>query len=941
MSFNAFNTFAYNDSDVESPRIKNKSRVRLGTKRILLSSDEEDDTSQPVSTVLTSSSGSSPWLETRNPGTITSYEKSQNITAAVYQRKVIRSLIPKRLVPGMPMRETYVDLEDKKPEEVITADMKKIFSKSNVIRDSLLHKALDDDFDPFQQTFKKTTELRAKEREDRISSRAIDNELSTRVVNGKKRRVDLDSDGDDNIIDTPRTVAGDSKSNTRECPVAIDLTNSPTTTLFHGDKTKLEKVRETIVADPDDDAWSEGLTKAQLKSRASSIISQCEVVSKTLRKCLQQWEGNGLSTRIAHQESDCVNLIKMDERLTKGVEGSYSIDGRKSIVTEDEIAVCCPGLKLNGYQLVGVNWLKLLHENSVNGVLADDMGLGKTVQTIAFLGWLSLKTQLPKRDNQHRKRPHLIVVPASTLSNWQNEFSKFCPSLSVYTYHGTQNERTELRYTLKSLIPEGGVDVILSTYTIFEREACKQDRGFIYSQKFNFLILDEAHCIKNADSSRYANLNAIKTDHRLLLSGTPVQNDLSELLAMLSFLMPSVFGREDCELMMEAFGWQKGCKQSTNSDALSLQQLKSMLAPFVLRRLKRDVLDQLTEKTSELCLLDMSDMQKNIYEGIISRYANKNKNKFIKMTSSVDELGSSVKQPDLSFADDVLQQFSGSEAKHLFTSLRKAANHPLLLRVHYTDEKIIHRIAHKAFDGGYFGDKCTFDRVLQELENFSDYDIHQLCLEYSGLEEYKLEAKSLYDSPKMQYLRVLLPKLRSEGHRMLVFSQWTRLLDLLEILLQDMEMPFLRLDGSTPIADRQVLIDSYSNDVNIPVFLLSTKAGGLGINLTAADTVILHDLDFNPENDKQAEDRCHRIGQTKPVSIYRLVCKGTVDEDIFEMGQRKRQLSQAVLSDHRKSDCITPTTNKKKGGNGKEDDELNLISKILSKAITKNLGRVK
>jgi SWI/SNF-related matrix-associated actin-dependent regulator of chromatin subfamily A containing DEAD/H box 1 len=222
--------------------------------------------------------------------------------------------------------------------------------------------------------------------------------------------------------------------------------------------------------------------------------------------------------------------------------------------------------------------------------------------------------------------------------------------------------------------------------------------------------------------------------------------------------------------------------------------------------------------------------------------------------------------------------------------------------------------------------------VLQEIETFSDYDLHQLCLQYEGsLGKYSLAAETLYDSPKMNYLRDLLPRLQHEGHRMLLFSQWTRLLDLLEILLNDMEMPFLRLDGSTPIAERQDLIDQFSREDAIPVFLLSTKAGGLGINLTAADTVILHDLDFNPENDKQAEDRCHRIGQTKPVTIYRLVCKDTVDEDIYDMGERKRQLSQAVLSDHRSP---------QKGGGqharpAKEDDELNLISRILSKALNK------
>jgi SWI/SNF-related matrix-associated actin-dependent regulator 1 of chromatin subfamily A len=932
-----FNAFAYNESEPDTPIVKkNVARTsaagKHAKKTVLLSSDDEEveRSSSNIAASTVTSSGSSPWLETRNPSTISPSEKVANISTAISQRKVIRSLIPKKLIPGMPPRVDIDEDEDEKKEpSVTTVDMKKLLSKSNLIRDSLLDKALDDNYDPLEEFRMKNAALRAKERENRIANRTNNgSETTTKLTN--KRRLNLDSDSDDDGAPTPRS--------NKQIKNTIDLTDSPTPVAVKEKKQKRVKEQFVEVNDSDDGGWNEEMTKAELKNRASQIISHCESVSSRLRKSLQQWEGNRSSSRIGgqNQTSDCVNLIAIDQSVAKTADGNYSTNGQKSVLSDEDIAMCCPGLKLNGYQLVGVNWLKLLYENKVNGVLADDMGLGKTVQTISFLGWLSLHYQLSKAEKQqyqekdqdhHQKRPHLIVVPASTLSNWQNEFKKFCPSLVVHTYHGTQNERTELRYLLKSLIPKGEVDVILSTYTIFEREACKQDRGFIYSQKFNFLVLDEAHCIKNADSSRYSNLNAIKTNHRLLLSGTPVQNNLSELLAMLSFLMPSVFGREDCELMMEAFGWQKESMSSNgNNDALSLKQLKSMLAPFVLRRLKRDVLDQLTDKHNELRLLEMPEMQKNIYEGIINRYTTK-KNKLAKGGSSGDE-GKDITE------EDVLNNFSGTEAKHLFTALRKAANHPLLLRVHYVDENVIQRVAHKAYEGGHFGDKCTFDRVLQEMETFSDYDIHQLCLQYSGLEKYQLSADTLYDSPKMQHLRQLLPELQSQGHRMLLFSQWTRLLDLLEILLQDMGMRFLRLDGSTPIAERQMLIDTYSTDLTIPVFLLSTKAGGLGINLTAADTVILHDLDFNPENDRQAEDRVYRIGQTRPVTIYRLVCKGTVDEDIYEMGERKRKLSQAVLSDHRSGEG-SATPKKKSAAHG-NDDDLNLIGKILSKALNKH-----
>jgi SWI/SNF-related matrix-associated actin-dependent regulator of chromatin subfamily A containing DEAD/H box 1 len=264
------------------------------------------------------------------------------------------------------------------------------------------------------------------------------------------------------------------------------------------------------------------------------------------------------------------------------------------ILSDEYFKDICPGLVLKAYQLVGVNWLKLLHENNINGVLADDMGLGKTVQSVAFLGWLK-----NSRPSSAESTAHLIVVPASTLSNWENELRRFCPSLSVVSYHGTQNERAELRYDLKRDIRAGRVDVVLSTFTIFERESGKDDRSFLYKQNFEYLIVDEAHCLKVSTSARFTNMNAIRAGHRLLLSGTPVQNDLGELLSLMSFTMPKLFRNIDIEDVLEGFGWdKKSGVPSSSSSSVSINQLRGMLAPFVLRRIKSDVLDQLVDKVS-------------------------------------------------------------------------------------------------------------------------------------------------------------------------------------------------------------------------------------------------------------------------------------------------------------------------------------------------------
>jgi len=872
--------------------------------------------------------------------------------------------------------------------------------------------------------------------------------------------------------DTGRPISGS---------LVVDLTdNTPPRRQHRGNG----KPKTAAVLDNSDESDQEGWAyadkgKTDVMTRAQKILRQCKSVSHNLRTALVQWSGGGsdkapgsgsgsvgVHEAPAGEEQGCLNItsINMQPSATAGADA----EAISEILTEVHIRVKCPDLTLKDYQFVGVNWLKLLYQYNINGVLADDMGLGKTVQTVAFLGWIKSQQELR---GKRVKRPHLIVVPASTLSNWLNEMKRFCPALSVVNYHGSQAERSEMRRYLRRHADD--VDVIFSTYTIFERESGADDRHFLYGQSFDYLVLDEAHCIKNSASSRFHNLNRLNTKHRLLLSGTPVQNDVSELLSLLSFLMPRVFAQQDCALLLEAFGWNSSSTREkvdhkSKANALQIKQLRSMMAPFVLRRIKRDVLTQLVDKIGVVTKVKMTTRQASVYEGILLEYAAKkerqrllvmqqdeqinrlNMVKSFKMKTS--ESTSSLSSLDLSlaeraprgaataaaaamsaqskifnstslsvglnkrkFEDEVVDltveaaqpkvglesspvrvasngdltlldadtTMSSSEAKHLFTTLRKAANHPLLLRIRYSDTVVLDRIAQVAHNHGHFGQQCDVARVRQELDGFSDFDLHQLCAEYPKyLSSYTLPAEVLYDSPKMVQLKEMLPKLISENHRVLIFSQWTRLLDLLEVLLNEMDLGFLRLDGSTPVAERQALIDMFNvpstapppgpsstNGVvelvsdsdeesasssasssssdsssfpslssssssstqtryNVNIFLLSTKAGGLGINLTSADTVILHDLDFNPENDRQAEDRCHRIGQTKPVTVYKLVTDDTVDVDIFNMGERKQVLSNAVLGDNRGA-------KKARAGEADTADDIGAIGRILQGALAR------
>ena len=419
-----------------------------------------------------------------------------------------------------------------------------------------------------------------------------------------------------------------------------------------------------------------------------------------------------------------------------------------------------------------------------------------------------------------------------------------------------------------------------------------------------------------------------------------MQNNANELLTLLAFLMPGVFGNRIGAVLAEVFkvegggnggGGGKGKGKRKAQDEQTLSSLRSMLAPFVLRRLKADVLSQLVDKDVRSVAVAPTDFQRKVYESIIighgrrkerqrqaaaeDRAVNKmlddkapasasspagkrgkaaagagkgaGKESAVDLTGDDDEevvavtliddaaaasasgaepvsaaadssSSSSSSSSILSLAAESISDLSDKDARHLFTALRKAASHPLLLRVRYQDDAVLDTIAKVCFVNDHFGDKTTLPRVREELNTYSDFDLHQICCTYEGqqrLGSFKLPDQVLYDSPKMLKLRELLPPLVEAGHHTLIFSQWTRTMDLLEELMRDLGIAYLRLDGSTPVRERQQLIDTFSEG-QIPVFILSTKAGGLGINLTQADTVILHDLDFNPENDRQV---CARV----------------------------------------------------------------------------------
>ncbi|KAJ7567288.1 hypothetical protein O6H91_02G141000 [Diphasiastrum complanatum] len=560
----------------------------------------------------------------------------------------------------------------------------------------------------------------------------------------------------------------------------------------------------------------------ELEDPIVKTLEKCDQIAASLREELQ-----ASTTSVKNLSSDGYSEVNASAA---------------KIVTREDVSAACDILDatkeqiLKPYQLVGVNFLFLLHRKNVGGaILADEMGLGKTVQAVVFLALLKHLDRDPG--------PHLIVAPASVLENWQRELKKWCPSFSVILYHGS--ERFSLKNELLSAAKSGKgapFNVILTGYSLFERKSANQrdDRHLLKKWDWSCVVMDEAHLLKDRNSCRTKNLRSIaqNANHRLMMTGTPLQNDLQELWSLLEFMIPDIFQNSNMDLHL---GSRNDNVAGSLEDGNLISRIKAILGPFVLRRLKADVMHQLVPKVQKVEILQMLPDQAIAYQESVKQY--------------------------------------------------QVGNHPLLVRRLYRDQDL-ENIAAKCHAYGIFGYECTLERIKDELATYSDFSLHKLCTSHHGLSGFKmLTEKHSLQSAKCQALFSLLPELFQKGHRPLIFSQWTSMLDILEWVLDVMNINYCRLDGSTQVSERQNIVDNFNNDTEILAFLLSTRAGGQGLNLTGADTVIIHDVDFNPQMDRQAEDRCHRIGQSKPVTIYRLVTQGTVDESIFNIAQKKLHLN--------------------------------------------------
>jgi SWI/SNF-related matrix-associated actin-dependent regulator 1 of chromatin subfamily A len=605
------------------------------------------------------------------------------------------------------------------------------------------------------------------------------------------------------------------------------------------------------------------------------LVEKCDNLGKPIADTMKQW---GVDFAAATKDGELALTSLEDTQHDSGMGTPASSTG---VFDDDDDDIVKPktsrpnklkkniflkqptnmstDLTMKDYQLFGLNWLNLLWSKKLSCILADDMGLGKTCQVIAFLAHLK-QTGVPG--------VHLVVVPGSTLENWIRELNRFCPALNVAPYYGSQAERENQRYDYGSRLSE--IDVIVTTY---ETAVGKYDTDFLRKTVRPVVcVFDEGHALKNSQSKRHQQLMRIPAEFRLLLTGTPLQNNLQELASLLSFILPSLFNsrREDLDSI---FKYKATTKDADHAALLSAQRIaraRSMMTPFILRRKKQQVLKHMPAKHRRVEYCDMLPEQREVYNEMVKQ--------------AVD----ARTQPKKGAT-------KAAKTAQEMTALRFAALHPLLLRRKYGDKEL-EKMAKALKRSEEYGDNKPelIWRLLTEQTKGGDFGMHRFCQQYDFLDKYTLRNSEWMNSGKVNKLKELLEGYIKNGDRTLIFSQFTTMMDILEAVLETLSIKFMRLDGSTAMATRQDIIDQFTNDTTIPVFMLSTKAGGAGINLACANKVVILDSGFNPQDDIQAENRAHRVGQTRDVEVVRLITRGTIEEQIHALGESKLALDDRV-----------------------------------------------
>jgi TATA-binding protein-associated factor len=508
--------------------------------------------------------------------------------------------------------------------------------------------------------------------------------------------------------------------------------------------------------------------------------------------------------------------------------------------------------ELRSYQQDGVNWLHFLNKYHLHGILCDDMGLGKTLQTICMVASDHhqraeefAKTGAPDA----RRLPSLVVCPPTLSGHWQQELKTYAPFLSVTSYVGTPPERKAMKDSLDK------TDIVITSYDV-----CRNDCEVLEKYNWNYIVLDEGHLIKNPKAKITMAVKKLVSNHRLILTGTPIQNNVLELWSLFDFLMPGFLGAEKVfqdrfAKPIQASRYAKASSKEQESGALAIEALHKQVLPFLLRRLKEEVLDDLPPKILQNYYCDLSDLQLKLFEDFTKREGKK----------ITEEAGREDK-----------------EAKtHIFQALqymRKLCNSPALVL----------RPGHKSYDdtqkflakqGTSLDDPAHAPKLTALRDLLVDCGIGVEPIESTSANN------ELYTPIK--------------PHRALVFCQMKEMLDMVQNTVLKQLLPsvsYLRLDGGVEASKRQDIVNKFNSDPSYDVLLLTTAVGGLGLNLTGADTVIFVEHDWNPQKDLQAMDRAHRIGQKKVVNVYRLITRGTLEEKILSLQRFKIDVASTVVN---------------------------------------------
>lgn len=550
---------------------------------------------------------------------------------------------------------------------------------------------------------------------------------------------------------------------------------------------------------------------------------------------------------------------------------------------------------LYSYQLFGMNWMWELYKRGVGGILADDMGLGKTCQTIAFM---ALLVQAHEAGLLNTKAgPNLVVVPPSVLDNWQNEFVKFAPGLNVIKYSGSPTDRDEVAREILDAADDE-YDVILTSYTQMSRS---RDTSWMNKIGINAAVFDEGHQLKNSQTLKYKELIRINANWKLLITGTPIQNNIMEMMSLLSFVSPKFFTR-DQEIIEQLFSQKASLKEVSEGATLlsdRIQRARSILEPFILQRKKDQVLSMLPPKIRKVVYCDMLPRQKAQYD-------------ITSADSRQAFLGGRVESGGRK-----------NDRNNPWVQLRKAATHPMLFRSFFDDEKC-EEMAKILMDvvGPEELQQPSLKHLTAELKDLSDFKLHLWCRDYKCLRKFDCHEGAEFESGKVQKLLELIREYQETGDRVLVFSRFEAVLDVLEECLHQEGIKYRLIEGRTPVLDRQMFVDEFQEDKSIPVFLLTTVAGGMGINLTGANKIIIFDQSDNPQQDVQAENRAHRLGQEKEVEVIRFITKGTIDELIYKACQKKLELAGHItgfnedISDEKDASLVAEVTKQLLKGEG-------------------------